>query len=132
MKPIDYLSGKNFMLIVLCLMIPVQAAPPATAVGPFVWNVAFYNNANLTGAAVLTRQDNYVGGNWGLGAPAPGVSVNNFSARWSTNAYLTGGTYRLSVRLEVGGGSPAQANLYRPPDVYQINSHDVRARFTDV
>jgi nucleoid-associated protein YgaU len=77
-------------------MIPVQAAPPATTVGPFVWNVAFYNNANLSGAAVLTRQDTYVGGNWGTGSPGPGVNADNFSARWSTNAYLTGGTYRLT------------------------------------
>jgi LysM repeat protein len=76
---------------------PVHAADPAaTAVGPFLWNVAFYNNANLSGTPVITRQDYYVGGNWGLGSPGPGIPVDYFSARWTTNAYLTGGTYQLT------------------------------------
>jgi LysM repeat protein len=84
------------VLALVGAMVPAEAAPAATTVGPFLWNVAFYNNANLSGAAVLTRQDNYVGGNWGTGSPGPGVPVDNFSARWTTNASLSGGTYRLT------------------------------------
>jgi hypothetical protein len=75
---------------------PVHASNPAAPVGPFPWNVEFFSNADLTGSPVFTWQQYFVGGNWGTGSPGPGVPVNYFSARWSTNAYLTGGTYRLT------------------------------------
>ena len=56
-------------------LIPAQAAPSATTVGPFLWNVTFFNNPNLSGSPALTRQDYYVGGNWMTGSPAPGSAA---------------------------------------------------------
>ncbi len=93
------------LVVVVALMggmVPARAAPSATTVGPFLWNVAFYNNACLCGAAVITRQDYTVGGNWGLGSPGAGIPVDNFAARWSTTASLTGGTYRLTFVADDG------------------------------
>jgi hypothetical protein len=75
---------------------PVHASHLATPVGPFQWSVEFFGNADLSGSPAFTWQQYFVGGNWGTGSPGPGVPVNYFSARWSTNANLTGGTYRLT------------------------------------
>ena len=73
----------------------------------------------------------YRAGQWVTTTEAERPMVEAGDQLWSADEARTGGTYRLGVRLEVGDGSPAQANLYRPPDVYQIDSHEVRARFTD-
>lgn len=89
--------------------VSVQADHLASPVGPFQWNVELFNNPDLAGMPVFTWQQYFVGGNWGTGVPGPGVPVDYFSARWSTNASLTGGTYLMTfvaddcVRLYVDG-----------------------------
>ncbi len=101
------------LTIVLALIVVVSLAPSpvfaaranspaAVPVGPFLWNVEFFNNGTLTGAPVFTRQEYFVGGNWGLGSPGPGIPADLFSARWTTNAFLTGGTYRVTVVADDG------------------------------
>jgi beta-glucosidase len=43
----------------------------------------FFANKNLEGPPVLTRIDNEVNFDWGAGSPAPGIPVDEFSARWT-------------------------------------------------
>lgn len=42
----------------------------------------YYNNAELTGAAILTRTDNAVNFNWHGGSPAATIGKDSFSVRW--------------------------------------------------
>ncbi|RPJ02806.1 MAG: hypothetical protein EHM39_01055, partial [Chloroflexi bacterium] len=120
-------------------------SPAAVPVGPFLWNVEYFNTGNLTGAPVFTRQEYFVGGNWGLGSPGPGIPVDNFSARWTTNASLTGGTYRVTVvaddgvRFMVGGqtwlntfDSPRPGETLVVDFAVGTGTHPVRIEFREI
>jgi PA14 domain-containing protein/fibronectin type III domain protein len=43
----------------------------------------YFNNLDLAGIPMVTRVDPWVNFNWGLGSPASGISVDQFSVRWS-------------------------------------------------
>jgi len=62
----------------------------------------YFANSALTGLAVLTRSEG-VNFNWGSGSPAPGLPVNNFSARWSGQVLApSSGTYRFQTNSDDG------------------------------
>ena len=72
------------------------------------WNASYYNNTDLTGAAVLVRgeprgQAAPLDHNWGEGSPAPGV-VNNdyFSGRWVGSFYFDAGDYTFQINVDDG------------------------------
>jgi len=73
------------------------------------WRGEYYNNRDLSGAPVLVRTDAAVHFDWGAGAPAAGMAVDNFSVRWRRDLNLAAGTYRFyaytddGVRLWVDG-----------------------------
>ncbi|GAA3920401.1 RICIN domain-containing protein [Hymenobacter algoricola] len=58
----------------------VAAAPVASA-GTGLTAI-YFANGSLAGAPVLKRLDSTVDFQWGLGSPAPGLPVDNFSVRW--------------------------------------------------
>ncbi|MFN2202925.1 MAG: PA14 domain-containing protein [Caldilineaceae bacterium] len=72
------------------------------------WQATYFNNTDLSGAAVLVRgeprgQQAPLDYNWGDGSPAPGV-VNNdfFSARWVGSFYFEAGDYTFQVNVDDG------------------------------
>lgn len=73
------------------------------------WEVSYYDNTDLTGTRVLTRQDETLDFNWGWDSPAPAVPSDSFSAVWTRQVELSGGRYTFStysddgVRLYVDG-----------------------------
>ena len=73
---------------------PTCAAPQLTA--------TYYANQTLTGTPVLTRCEDAIANQWGVGSPAPSVPAENFSARWTTNPTLAAGTYRFTARADDG------------------------------
>ena len=66
------------------------------------WTAEYYNNPSLSGAPVAVLNEQTPGHEWGYNSPAAGVPADNFSARWTTNAYLTAGTYQISVKVDDG------------------------------
>lgn len=67
------------------------------------WRGEYFNNMSLSGAPVLTRDDNQVNFNWGNGSPATGiVNSDNFSVRWSRTLYFSPGRYRFSATSDDG------------------------------
>ncbi len=62
----------------------------------------YFNNMNLQGAPVLTRQDPSIDFEWNAGSPAPVVNVNNFSARWTRTQIFGGGTYTFTTTTDDG------------------------------
>jgi RHS repeat-associated protein len=70
---------------------------------------SYFNNGNLSGSPVLTRNEGNVEFNWQLGSPAPGYLGNdNFSARWEgyfiapeTATYQFGATNDDNVTVTV-------------------------------
>lgn len=70
----------------------------------------YFNNMNLEGEPVLTRVDENVDFNWGQGSPAPGISEERFSARWTgtftpdqSGRFLLGMTSDDGCRLFLDG-----------------------------
>ncbi len=59
------------------------------------WHANYYDNDNLAGNPVLTRQDAAIDFNWGYGSPAEGVPADNFSVRWTRTLGFEQGTYRF-------------------------------------
>jgi hypothetical protein len=51
---------------------------------------------------VLQRAERRPCWNCGFNSPAPGVNADFWSARWTTNSYAEGGTYRISVKSDDG------------------------------
>jgi PA14 domain/Ig-like domain from next to BRCA1 gene/SdrD B-like domain len=66
------------------------------------WKAEFWNNVNLSGTPVLTRNDSQVNFDWGTDAPAVGVPADRFSARWTRTLDFAPALYRFSLRANDG------------------------------
>jgi PKD repeat protein len=62
----------------------------------------YFNNQNLTGVPVLTRQDQFIDFEWYGGSPGPGVNPNNFSVRWTRSQNFGGGSYTFNTITDDG------------------------------
>ncbi len=73
------------------------------------WKGEYFANPDLAGKPAFVRDDETVGYDWQLNAPAPGLPSDNFSVRWSRSLYFTAGHYVFwtisddGVRLYVDG-----------------------------
>ncbi|MFL6208561.1 MAG: glycoside hydrolase family 3 C-terminal domain-containing protein [Pyrinomonadaceae bacterium] len=70
----------------------------------------YFNNRELKGAPALVRTDAQVNFDWGASSPAPQVSADNFSVRWTgklvapeSGQYLLGFAGNGGVRLSLDG-----------------------------
>jgi uncharacterized protein YraI len=88
------------LLISLALLVGFVAQPAAAQSN--AWTAEYFNNTSLSGSPALIRTETLPDGEWGYGAPAPGIVADNFSVRWTTTAFLNGGTYQISVRADDG------------------------------
>ena len=67
------------------------------------WYGEYFANTMLLGAPVVVRNDPDVNFNWGLGAPAPGMPVDNFSVRWTRQlSFPLTQPYRFVLRSDDG------------------------------
>jgi hypothetical protein len=66
------------------------------------WKGEYWNNLDLSGKSVLVRNDPKIDFDWGLNAPAVGLSVDNFSVRWTRELNVTEGVYRFSAVADDG------------------------------
>ncbi len=66
------------------------------------WTGQYYNNKNLSGSPVLTRNDNEINFNWGNGSPGTAVPNDNFSARWNRSLNFAAGRYRFTATADDG------------------------------
>jgi len=99
---------KRLRLVGLVIILLGLAAPVA-AQGPVLpqhsdptWHAKYWNNKDLSGTAVLTREDANIDFDWGTGSPGSGVPVDRFSARWTRYIDVTPGTYRFSATSDDG------------------------------
>jgi PA14 domain len=67
------------------------------------WRGEYFNNATLSGAPVLTRNEANIDFDYGSGSPDPArVPVDNFSARWTRTYTVAPATYRFRVTVDDG------------------------------
>ena len=72
-------------------------APPANG-----WWGQYYNNRDLSGSPAFSRLDPAISFDWGTGAPAQGLDVNQFSVRWERTINTTAGTYLFGALADDG------------------------------
>lgn len=66
------------------------------------WRAEYFNNTGLSGEPAVVQDDTQISFNWGYGSPAPGISVDNFSARWTRTIPFTAGRYRFTMTTDDG------------------------------
>jgi hypothetical protein len=66
------------------------------------WKGEYFDNFNLVGGPVLTRDDAELAFDWGTGPPISWMPHDNFSVRWSRHLSFDPGYYRFSVRSDDG------------------------------
>jgi len=90
----------SLAVLILLLLHPLAAAAPtAQADG---WWADYFANRSLSGSPVLSRHEDDVDFDWGEGSPGSGVPADDFSARWTREAWFDDGTYRFTVRADDG------------------------------
>jgi hypothetical protein len=78
-------------------------APRADDRGPGgPWDAVYFDNAELEGDPVLARREETLDFNWNWDSPAPVVPSDNFSAIWTRQVDLSGGTYLFSTYSDDG------------------------------
>ena len=110
------------------------AAPAAPRCGsgtppppPDPFTAEYFDNSALSGAPVLTRNDDAIDFDWGAGGPGSAVPSDRFSARWTRTKDYEAGTYRFSVtgddgiRVLVDGTEVVNGWFYQPPTTYTAN-----------
>jgi hypothetical protein len=90
------------LLVALFLLLLPLLAKAAPAPQPGAWWAEYFANRTLSGGPVLTRFEDAVNYDWGVGSPGPGVPSDNFSARWTRQEWFENGTYRFSARSDDG------------------------------
>ncbi len=93
------IRNPNLIYVGMKLCIPGRGTPPP-AFPQF--RGEYFNNANLAGAASLTRNDRVIDFNWGVGWPDPRVNADNFSVRWTRTLFFNAGAFRLTARADDG------------------------------
>ena len=81
-------------ILVVCL---VGSLTSAMAQSGNTWRADFYNNPDWAGAPVTTGYFSFVSFDWGTGSPSPFVPADNFTARFTTDAFFYASTYTFSV-----------------------------------
>lgn len=104
----NHITNVNRIYVGQHLVIPCRGTPPGPPPpgpppprGP--WAGKYFNNTDLTGSPVLTRNDPAINFNWGFGSPNPQVvTADFFSAHWSRTANFSAGLYRFFARSDDG------------------------------
>jgi len=98
-------SLAGMMLVLVLGAVIVSAAPNGAPVSEFGtgWTAQYFNNRDLSGAPVLTAAAPLgVNFNFGTGSPDPVVNVDDFSARYQSVQFFTGGLYEFVVASDDG------------------------------
>ena len=114
------------LLLALGLLVPWPGMQSLAQAGCLTgqYLAQYYNGTTPGGTPVLTRCEVSVNYDWGNGSPAPGVSADNFSARWVGQFDLAAGDYTFSatsddgIRLYLDGALLIDAWKDQPPTTY--------------
>ena len=110
---VNHLSVTDQVLIgqVLCIPHVIGAASPVAPAVPAPtqragtsasWTGKYYNNQDLSGDPVLTRQDAVIDFDWDSGSPDTSVTSDSFSVSWTASVTFETGTYRFTAVADDG------------------------------
>jgi hypothetical protein len=91
------------------------------------YTAEYFSNRHLTGAPVLTRQDDAIAFDWGGGAPGDEVAADDFSARWTKSLTVAeDAVYKFTVtgddgvRLYVDGQRVLDKWIFQGATTYTV------------
>jgi len=87
------------VIAALCLT-GLGGATPTAAQSGNVWRLDYYNNLDWAGSPVTTAFNSFVAFDWGYGSPSPAVPVDNFTGRFTTDAYFYAGNYTFTLTAD--------------------------------
>ncbi|UCC87113.1 MAG: SH3 domain-containing protein [Anaerolineales bacterium] len=93
------------------------------------WQVSYWNNPTLSGPPVVQHSETHLDHDWGNGSPAPGVTADRFSARWTRYIDVAPGTYRFTATADDGIRVWVDNDLIidqwkdQPPTTYTAQKH---------
>jgi len=91
------------ILLTLVVIVPtLTAGIPAASAADSSWRAKYWNNRDLEGSSVLSRDEEKIDHDWGDGSPGSQVNSDEFSARWTRVIYLNAGTYRFTATMDDG------------------------------
>ncbi|GAB3643136.1 PA14 domain-containing protein [Spirosoma arcticum] len=94
--------GLNKQVVPTTAFFRISAGDPAGGTGTGL-RAEYYNNQSLTAPIVLSRIDATVDFDWGTNSPAPGISADNFSVRWTGQVQApVSGNYTFATRSDDG------------------------------
>ena len=71
---------------------------------PTMWIGEYYSNINFSGEPTMCRAEASVDYDWGTGAPATGLPMDNFAVRWTNTQNFKAGTlYTFTLATNDGG-----------------------------
>ena len=106
------------------------------------WAAEYFANRNLDGSPILTRTDDAISFDWGIGTPGDAVPADDFSTRWTKSVTLDEGNYKFSVtgddgvRLYIDGQRVldkwiAQAATYTVTRALAQGTHEIVLEYFD-
>jgi LysM repeat protein len=110
---------------------------------PGPWSGEYFNNTSLSDTACASRTDDAINFNWGYDRPAPCVSSNNFSVRWTGTFDFEAGTYNFHAKVDDGvrvyvdderiinGWRNGSLRLYSAEKELTAGEHTVRVEYYD-
>lgn len=107
---LSFMFAIAILFIALVTTANAQGTPPPQLTDP-QWQVRYYNNITLTGSPVATRFEADPNYSNVLTNFAPGVSPDNFSARFEKYVDVPTGTYRFTVTADDGVRIYVDGNL---------------------
>jgi hypothetical protein len=66
------------------------------------WKGAYWDNMEMDGEPVLVQNEGQIDFDWGAGAAAAGLPVDNWSAQWTRQVTWDAGTYRFEAIVDDG------------------------------
>lgn len=100
-----YSKRKAVWLFITSLVIAFSltgVGPATSAQADGAWWAEYFANRDLSGPPVLSRYDDHIHFGWGQNSPDPSLPADNFSIRWTREAWFAGGTYRFSILSDDG------------------------------
>jgi LysM repeat protein len=123
--------GTIALTLVLALTMAGTALAQTDTPTEASWYARYWNNTNMEGDPVLTRNEEIPNHDWGTGGPSPEVGSDMFSAQWTTRAQFDAGMYRFVASSDDGVRVWVEGKGY-VIDNWSVHPRETRVAYVDL
>jgi hypothetical protein len=111
----NLVRASSILLLLASILFAIPVAQASPSFDGYLPNcsASYYNNITASGTPVMVRTDPAINFVWSPGtSPGPGVTVDNYSVRWTCSVYVaTTGTYSFNIVADDGMNLLLDGNL---------------------